>query len=72
VAAKMTKIGKTTRANARKSIVSRRDKKNESWAVIGSALGLAPRTVRRMYDEAKGEGAHHGLLPGKGGRQVAA
>lgn len=53
-------------------VVSMRDKKNLSWAVIAEALDIAPRTARRIYDEKKGAGAHHGLLPGKGGRKVAA
>lgn len=56
------------RNNKRRTVVSLRDKKNLSWAQIGQQIGVAPRTVRRMYDEAKGEGAHYGLLPGKGGR----
>jgi hypothetical protein len=40
-----------------------------SWAEIGTKLGVAPRTARRLYNEKAGrEGMHHGLLPGKGGR----
>jgi DNA-binding transcriptional regulator YhcF (GntR family) len=40
--------------------------------VIGNELGVAPRTARRLYDELKGAGAHHGLLEGKGGRRPVA
>ena len=72
MAAKMVKIGKANRGTAAKSIVSMRDKKGLSWAEIATAKGIAPRTARRLYDSVMGEGAHHGLLPGKGGRQVAA
>lgn len=62
------------RAAARRKVVAMRDNKKNpaSWAEIAQALEVAPRTARRLYDEVKGEGAHHGLLPGKGGRQVAA
>lgn len=60
------------RAADRKKVVSMRDTKKTSWAVIAEAIGVAPRTARRIYDEVKGEGAHHGLLEGKGGRTVAA
>lgn len=60
------------RAKDRKFVVTQRDTKKLSWADIAEVLGVAPRTARRMYDEVKGEGAHHGLLEGKGGRQVAA
>lgn len=59
------------RQNVRRRVVSMRDKKNLSWAAIASELGVAPRTARRLYNEVKGEGAHHGLLAGKGGRRVA-
>lgn len=52
-------------------VVSLRDKKNQSWASIAATLDIAPRTARRIYDEKKGAGAHHGLLPGKGGRRPA-
>ena len=56
------------RTNKTKQVVSLRDKKLQSWASIGETIGVSPRTARRLYDEAKGEGAHHGLLPGKGGQ----
>lgn len=72
MAAKMAKIGKANRGTAAKSIVSMRDKKGLSWKVIADSKGIAPRTARRLYDSVCGEGAHHGLLPGRGGRQVAA
>lgn len=67
---------KKTPAQVRKAtqtkVVTMRDKQNKSWAVIGEAIGVAPRTARRLYDEVKGEGAHHGLLEGKGGRRPVA
>lgn len=72
MAARMAKIGKANRGTSAKSIVSMRDKKQMSWVQIAAAKGVAPRTARRLYNEVKGEGAHHGLLPGKGGRSVAA
>lgn len=72
MAARMNKIGKAPRGTGAKSIVSMRDKKQMSWAQIAATKGVAPRTARRLYNEVKGEGAHHGLLPGKGGRSVAA
>lgn len=65
----------TTKAGARnasvlKRVVSLRDNGENSWAAIADTLEIAPRTARRLYDEAKGQkGAHHGLLPGKGGRR---
>lgn len=52
-------------------VVRLRDKNHQSWATIGAEVDCAPRTARRLYDESKGTGAHHGLLPGKGGRSVA-
>lgn len=57
-----------TRKAQQTKVVTMRDKQHKSWMTIGAELGVAPRTARRMYDEVKGEGAHHGLLEGKGGR----
>lgn len=51
-------------------VVRLRDKNQSSWATIAAEVDCAPRTARRLYDESKGTGAHHGLLPGKGGRSV--
>lgn len=52
-----------------KRVVSLRDKQEQSWAEIAKALEVSPRTVRRMYDELQGEGAHfESRIPGKGGR----
>lgn len=63
-----TKTG-SRNATILKRVVTMRGK-NNSWATIAAALEIAPRTARRIYDEAAGEkGAHHGLLPGKGGRR---
>jgi hypothetical protein len=53
-----------------KAVVTMRTKQSKSWAQIATAKGVAPRTARRLFDEVKGEGAHHGLLAGKGGRTV--
>lgn len=56
------------RNNKRRKIVSMR-KKGASWAAIAAELDVAPRTVRRMFDEQVGEGAHfESRIPGKGGR----
>ncbi len=63
---------------AAKRVVTLRDKGGKphtgaSWAAIGKSLTppVSPATARRMYDSVKGAGAHHGLLPGKGGRRQA-
>lgn len=67
-----TKTG-TRQANVAKQVVSLRDNKGLAWRTIAEKLEVAPRTVRRIYDEAKGEGAHFASrLPGKGGRTQAA
>lgn len=68
--AKATRTTGPARTKLAKQVVTLRGK-NQSWATIGEAIGMAPRSARRLFDEVKGEGAHHGLLPGKGGRQVA-
>lgn len=60
------------RNNKRRSVVSMRDKRQMSWAAIAETLEVAPRTARRLYQEQKGTGTHHGLLPGKGGRRPVA
>jgi hypothetical protein len=56
------------RDNVRRKVIRMREQDLMSWASIGEELGLAPRTVRRLYQEKVGKGAHHGLLPGKGGQ----
>lgn len=62
-----TKAG-TRQPNILKRVVSLRNK-GLSWAAIGKELEVAPRTVRRMFDEKLGEGAHfESRVPGKGGR----
>lgn len=67
-----TKTGARSAAIAKK-VVSLRDKKGLAWRAIASELEVAPRTVRRMYDEVKGEGAHFASrIEGKGGRTQAA
>lgn len=63
-----------TKANARnatvlKQVTSLRNTKQMSWKAIGQKLDIAPRTARRIFQEANGTGSHHGLLPGKGGRR---
>lgn len=56
------------RNNKRRQVVSLRNK-GGSWAEIAGKLEIAPRTARRLFDEAKGEGAHFASrVPGKGGR----
>jgi orotate phosphoribosyltransferase-like protein len=43
--------------------------KGMAWRAIAAQLEVAPRTVRRIFDEANGEGAHfQSRLEGKGGR----
>lgn len=66
----------TTKSGARNGNVlvkvTQMRKAGQSWATIAAKLDIAPRTARRLYDEKNGAGAHHGLLPGKGGRTIAA
>jgi hypothetical protein len=68
-ARKFTKADGTRTAKVLNDVVRLRDKGEMSWAGIAAKLEIAPRTARRLYDEKMGEGAHHGLLPGKGGRR---
>ena len=51
-------------------VVRLRDKQQMSWVKIAEEIGngCTPRMALRIYDAKKGPGAHHGLLPGKGGR----
>ncbi len=56
------------RGNKRSQVVRMRTKDLMSWAQIGEALEIAPRTARRLFQEKAGAHTHHGLLPGKGGR----
>ena len=57
------------RGNKRSQVVRMRTKDQMSWADIAAALEIAPRTARRLFQEKQGQGSHHGLLPGKGGRR---
>lgn len=66
-----TKTG-ARQANVLRKVVAMRDKRQLSWAAIAAELEIAPRTARRLYQEVKGAGSHHGLLPGKGGRRPVA
>ena len=51
-----------------KAVTAKRNK-GMSWAAIAADLEVAPRTVRRIFDEANGAGAHFASrVPGKGGR----
>lgn len=68
----MANAKQPTRKQIQTKVVNLRDKKAFSWVMIGNELGVAPRTARRLYDELKGAGAHHGLLEGKGGRRPVA
>lgn len=56
------------RRSLAQQVVRLRDKQHLSWNDIGETVDRAAATCRRLYDELKGEGAHVGLLPGKGGR----
>lgn len=71
-ARKFTKVDGTRNAKVLNDVVRLRTKQEMSWAQIAEKLEIAPRTARRLFDEKMGAGAHHGLLPGKGGRTVAA
>ena len=70
-ATKVPRLSGADRAKAAKQSVALRDKKNLSWVKIAEAIGTTPRMANRLYDEVKGKGAHHGLLPGKGGRTAS-
>lgn len=59
------------RGNVRSKIVRMRTKDQMSWVDIAGELNIAPRTARRLFDEKMGDGAHFGLLDGKGGRRKA-
>lgn len=59
---------KGQRHNLRKRVVKLRTKELLSWAEIGNQLGVAPRTVRRLFQEQVGAHQHHDHLPNKGGR----
>lgn len=64
----MASIPNKNRHNARKRVVTMRTKKLMSWAAIAAELEVAPRTARRLFQEAMGEHTHHDHLPNKGGR----
>lgn len=72
MATKATKVtsapAPAPRASISAQVVEMRNVQLLSWAQIGQALGFAPRTARRLYQESAGAHQHHGLLPGKGGR----
>jgi DNA invertase Pin-like site-specific DNA recombinase len=62
-----TKEGLRNKSVAKRVVALRN--KGESWAAIAATLEIAPRTVRRIFDEQEGEGAHFASrIPGKGGR----
>jgi predicted DNA-binding transcriptional regulator YafY len=64
-----TKSGERSKATLKRVVQLRDGKAAKSWKAIAQELEVSPRTVRRMYDEAKGEGAHfESRLEGKGGR----
>lgn len=56
------------RRSLAQQVVRLRDKQRLSWQAIAEQVDRSPATCRRLYDDLKGEGAHVGLLPGKGGR----
>lgn len=65
-----TKTGNRS-ATVLKQVTSKRNK-GMAWRAIAADLEVAPRTVRRIFDEANGEGAHFASrIPGKGGRTQA-
>ena len=71
IAAPATVPAPAPRASLSAEVVQLRNVGLQSWAQIGQALGFAPRTARRLYQESAGAHQHHGLLPGKGGRLPA-
>lgn len=62
-----TKTGKRD-PNVRRKVVRMRKVDEMSWAAIGGVLGVSPKTVRSIFDEQEGEGAHFDHRPLPGGR----
>lgn len=62
-----TKTGKRD-PNVRRKVVRLRNNDELSWAAIGAIIGVSPKTVRAIYDEQQGEGAHFDHRPLPGGR----
>lgn len=58
----------SSRRKLAQQVVRLRDKQHLSWNDIGDEVERSAATCRRLYDELKGDGAHVGLLPGRGGR----
>lgn len=58
------------RSNMKRKAVKMRDKDGASWLQIAEAVGVSSAgTARRLYNEAKGEGASYdSRVEGKGGR----
>lgn len=81
-AATTTKATAAQRAAMAKRVVALRhgkggtvaQPKGMSWAQCAAAVpGVGgPAMARRLYNSVHGTGAHHGLLPGKGGRRPVA
>lgn len=57
-----------SRRTLAQQVVRLREKQQLSWQDIAKAVDRSPATCRRLFDDIRGEGAHVGLLPGKGGR----
>lgn len=64
----MSKKFGSQRHNIRRKVVRMRLKDLMSWQAIAAELDIAPRTARKLFQEAEGEGQHHDHIPGKGGR----
>lgn len=63
------KLTDEERAELTSLVVTLRDDDGLSWAAIAEQIGCAsPSTPRKLYGESGRD--HHGLLPGKGGRNV--
>ena len=56
------------RHNVARKVVRMRTKGLLSWAAIAAELEIAPRTVRKLFQERVGSHQHHDHLPTKGGR----
>lgn len=69
MARKLTNKSGERSGTVKSQVVKLRDGKSPiSWAAIAEKLGVSPRTVRRIYDEAKGAEAHFASRPLPGGR----
>jgi hypothetical protein len=64
----MTRKFDKNRHNVAKKVVRLRTKDLLSWADIAAIIESSPRTARKLFQEARGEGQHFDHIPNRGGR----